>query len=91
MANTRLVRLVHVVAMLPPIICSVIAIDMWSVGCIFAELLNREPLFPGTDFIDQLTRIFKVLRIPEEVDLYVAFYDGDGTSNTDDQWVFRRL
>lgn len=23
------------------------AIDMWSVGCIFAEMINRKPLFPG--------------------------------------------
>ena len=28
------------------------AIDMWSVGCIFAELLNRKPLFLGTDSAD---------------------------------------
>ena len=25
------------------------AIDMWSVGCIFAELLGRQPIFPGVD------------------------------------------
>mgnify|MGYP002822116461 CR=1 FL=1 len=29
------------------------AIDMWSVGCIFAELLGRKPIFPGDDYIDQ--------------------------------------
>ncbi|ETV95686.1 CMGC/MAPK protein kinase [Aphanomyces invadans] len=40
------------------------AVDMWSIGCIFAELLNRKPLFPGTDFIDQLTRVFSVLPVP---------------------------
>lgn len=27
------------------------AIDMWSAGCIFAELLGRKPLFPGEDSI----------------------------------------
>lgn len=32
-------------------------IDMWSVGCIFAEMLLREPLFPGADSSDQLRRI----------------------------------
>ncbi|CAH9102894.1 unnamed protein product [Cuscuta epithymum] len=36
-------------------------IDMWSLGCIFAELLSLEPLFPGTSDIDQLGRIFSVL------------------------------
>lgn len=40
------------------------AVDMWSIGCIFGELLNRKPLFPGSDFIDQLTRVFRVLPVP---------------------------
>ncbi|OQR96263.1 mitogen-activated protein kinase [Achlya hypogyna] len=40
------------------------AVDMWSIGCIFGELLNRKPLFPGSDFIDQLTRVFSVLPVP---------------------------
>ncbi|KAK9697689.1 hypothetical protein RND81_08G054500 [Saponaria officinalis] len=38
-----------------------IEIDLWSVGCIFAELLSLEPIFPGTSDIDQLARIFNVL------------------------------
>eukprot|EP00262_Sarcandra_glabra_P012262 TRINITY_DN3118_c1_g1_i3.p1 TRINITY_DN3118_c1_g1~~TRINITY_DN3118_c1_g1_i3.p1 ORF type:complete len:341 (+),score=46.25 TRINITY_DN3118_c1_g1_i3:26-1024(+) len=36
-------------------------IDLWSLGCIFAELLSLEPLFPGTSDIDQLCRIISVL------------------------------
>ncbi|XP_057969709.1 cyclin-dependent kinase F-1 [Malania oleifera] len=36
-------------------------IDLWSLGCIFAELFSLEPLFPGTSDIDQLSRIFNVL------------------------------
>ncbi|XP_027067129.1 cyclin-dependent kinase F-1-like [Coffea arabica] len=36
-------------------------IDLWSLGCIFAELLSLEPLFPGTSDIDQLGRIISVL------------------------------
>lgn len=40
------------------------SVDMWSIGCIFGELLNRRPLFPGTDFIDQLTKVFSVLPVP---------------------------
>lgn len=36
-------------------------IDLWSLGCIFAELLSSEPLFPGTSDIDQLGRIFTIL------------------------------
>ncbi|KAI7989354.1 Cyclin-dependent kinase F-1 [Camellia lanceoleosa] len=36
-------------------------IDLWSLGCIFAELFSLEPFFPGTSDIDQLGRIFSVL------------------------------
>uniref|UniRef100_A0AAY4BPR7 Cell division protein kinase 5 n=1 Tax=Denticeps clupeoides TaxID=299321 RepID=A0AAY4BPR7_9TELE len=36
------------------------SIDMWSAGCIFAELANAgRPLFPGNDVDDQLKRIFR--------------------------------
>lgn len=31
------------------------AIDVWSVGCIFAELILRKPYFPGDDYIDQVS------------------------------------
>ncbi|KAJ3113314.1 hypothetical protein HK098_007757 [Nowakowskiella sp. JEL0407] len=37
------------------------AVDMWSVGCIFAEIVNREPLFPGRVELDQLKKILKLL------------------------------
>ena len=43
------------------------SIDMWSAGCIFAELANAgRPLFPGSDVDDQLKRIFKLLGTPVE-------------------------
>ncbi|KAL3535732.1 hypothetical protein ACH5RR_004193 [Cinchona calisaya] len=43
-------------------------IDLWSLGCIFAELLSLEPLFPGTSDIDQLSRIISVMgNLSEEV------------------------
>jgi len=42
-------------------------IDMWSVGCIFAELIQRKPYFPGEDYIDQLTIICdKLGKLPEQ-------------------------
>ncbi|XP_026758093.2 cyclin-dependent kinase 11B [Galleria mellonella] len=41
-------------------------IDMWSVGCIFAEFVSMNPLFPGKSEIDQLNRIFKDLGTPSE-------------------------
>ncbi|KAI9591227.1 kinase-like domain-containing protein [Syncephalis fuscata] len=40
--------------------------DMWSVGCIFAEMVQRHPLFPGDSEIDELFRIFRVLGTPTE-------------------------
>jgi len=45
------------------------AIDMWSVGCIFAELLARAPLFPGEDYIAQLRLICDKLGRPSMEDL----------------------
>jgi mitogen-activated protein kinase 1/3 len=36
------------------------AIDMWSVGCIFGEIVTREPLFPGKDYVHQLRLITEV-------------------------------
>jgi len=41
-------------------------IDMWSVGCIFAELLLRKPILPGRDEFEQLTLIFRLLGTPTE-------------------------
>ncbi|KAL6290178.1 shaggy-related protein kinase theta-like [Prunus yedoensis var. nudiflora] len=40
------------------------AIDMWSVGCVFAELLLGQPLFPGESGVDQLVEIIKILGTP---------------------------
>ncbi|XP_008546593.1 cyclin-dependent kinase 20 isoform X1 [Microplitis demolitor] len=40
------------------------AIDMWSVGCIFAEMINSSPLFPGETDIEQLAIVLKQLGSP---------------------------
>lgn len=45
------------------------AIDVWSAGCIFAELLARSPLFPGEDYIAQLRLICDKLGRPTEENL----------------------
>ncbi|KAG7189131.1 hypothetical protein KM043_008699 [Ampulex compressa] len=41
-------------------------VDVWSVGCILAELSRLEPLFPGTSEGDQLDRIFQVIGTPSQ-------------------------
>ncbi|CAG9760583.1 unnamed protein product [Ceutorhynchus assimilis] len=41
-------------------------IDVWSVGCIFAEFLLMNALFPGKSEVDQLNRIFRDLGTPSE-------------------------
>eukprot|EP01130_Rhizamoeba_saxonica_P008504 TRINITY_DN3444_c0_g1_i2.p2 TRINITY_DN3444_c0_g1~~TRINITY_DN3444_c0_g1_i2.p2 ORF type:complete len:365 (+),score=68.68 TRINITY_DN3444_c0_g1_i2:10-1104(+) len=45
------------------------AIDMWSVGCIFFELLTLRPLFTGRDYMDQIHLIVETLGSPSDEDL----------------------
>lgn len=42
------------------------AVDMWSVGCIFGELLTKEPLLQGKNEVDELSKIFELCGIPTE-------------------------
>lgn len=42
------------------------AVDIWAIGCIFAEMATQTPLFPGDSEIDQLFKIFRVLGTPKE-------------------------
>jgi cyclin-dependent kinase 7 len=42
------------------------AVDMWAIGCIFAELMLRIPFFPGESDIDQLGKVFHALGTPTE-------------------------
>jgi cell division cycle 2-like protein len=41
-------------------------LDMWSVGCVLAEILLKKPLFTGKSEIEQLSEIFKVLGVATE-------------------------
>lgn len=54
----------------PQIICGADAyggeVDVWSLGCILAEMLLRTPLFKGHSNMDQIKCIFKVLGTPSE-------------------------
>lgn len=50
------------------------ALDIWAAGCIMAELIGRQPLFPGKNRILQINEIVKILGNPAEEDLYGSKY-----------------
>jgi mitogen-activated protein kinase 15 len=41
-------------------------VDMWSMGCILAELLLGKPVFPGTSTLNQLDRVMEVTGRPSQ-------------------------
>jgi serine/threonine protein kinase len=45
---------------------SIYLVDVWSVGCILAELLGGKPFFKGRDYVDQLNQILHYLGTPNE-------------------------
>ena len=51
------------------------AIDVWSLGCIFGEMLLRKPLFPGNDYIHQLKLITQFIGTPSAPDLWFVSND----------------
>lgn len=46
------------------------SLDVWSIGCIFAELLDRKPLFPGKESAEQIELILSILGTPKIEDIY---------------------
>eukprot|EP00882_Tetradesmus_deserticola_P000676 GHRQ01000740.1.p1 GENE.GHRQ01000740.1~~GHRQ01000740.1.p1 ORF type:complete len:456 (+),score=189.82 GHRQ01000740.1:156-1523(+) len=46
------------------------AIDVWSVGCVLAELMLGQPMFPGESGVDQLVEIIKVLGTPTKEEIH---------------------
>lgn len=44
------------------------AVDIWSIGAIFAEMVNKRALWPGDSEIDELFRIFRTLGTPTEAE-----------------------
>jgi len=62
-------------------------VDMWSVGCIFAELMLRMPYFAGDNEIDQLRRIFGALGTPtpkqwQGMDLLPGYFEWTPSEGT---------
>ncbi|CDO57706.1 hypothetical protein DV495_004626 [Geotrichum candidum] len=60
-------------------------IDMWSIGCIFAEMITRKPLFPGDSEIDEIFQIFRVLGTPNE-DIWPGVTTLPNFKSTFPQW-----
>eukprot|EP00366_Plasmodium_knowlesi_P000737 XP_002258234.1 cdc2-related protein kinase 1, putative [Plasmodium knowlesi strain H] len=54
--------------------CYTNKIDIWSVGCIFAEMILKKPLFIGENEIDQILKILNLLGLPDRED-YPEFYE----------------
>ncbi|OQV12801.1 Mitogen-activated protein kinase 3 [Hypsibius exemplaris] len=51
------------------------SIDVWSVGCILAEMLSNRPIFPGRHYLDQLNHILNTLGSPTADDLNSIYND----------------
>ena len=53
------------------------SVDIWSAGCILAEIILGYPLFKGSDFMEQLLAITQLISIPEseEVSTFINFTD----------------
>ena len=69
-------------------------VDLWSAGCIMAEILIRRPVFPGKDYLSQLTIIAQTTALantpstPEDVDMF--FKGGDEGRNYLKDLLFRQ-
>lgn len=53
------------------------SVDIWSTGCIFAELLNRKPLFPGSNYLSQLQHIVGLVGVPDGLISSASFQNKD--------------
>ena len=60
------------------------SVDIWSIGCVFAEMLGRKALFPGENSLDQVTRIMKRLGTFSEDDIL------DFASDAACRWVLKQ-
>jgi mitogen-activated protein kinase 7 len=45
-------------------------VDVWSLGCIFGEMLGRKVLFKGSNYVDQLHKIIEILGLPDDTSFW---------------------
>ena len=74
-----------------------VSIDMWSLGCILAEMHTGEPLFSGSDQFDQMQKIVKMLGMVPDTMLDKAsdsikyqFFEKAKTLSGDEEWQLRK-
>lgn len=67
-----------------------VGIDMWSIGCIFAEMITRKALFPGDSEIDEIFKIFQVLGTPTE-EIWPGVTALPNFKSTFPQWTKQKL
>jgi p38 MAP kinase len=58
-----------------------IAVDLWSTGCIMAEMLTAQPLFPGSNHINQFLIITQLLGTPSD-DVIETIYTENVTASS---------
>ncbi|KAG0051433.1 Cyclin-dependent kinase 3 [Gryganskiella cystojenkinii] len=66
------------------------AVDMWSVGCIFYEMITKKPLFPGDSEIDELYKIFRIRGTPNE-EIWPTVSQLKDWKDTFPQWEGKKL
>jgi len=65
-------------------------VDIWSVGCIFAEMATKRPLFPGDSEIDELYKMFRTLGTPTE-DIWPGVTELPDYKSTFPRWPVRQI
>ncbi|CXI26975.1 cdc2-related protein kinase 1 [Plasmodium berghei] len=70
--------------------CYTNKIDMWSIGCIFAEMILKKPLFLGENEVDQMWKILNLLGLPDK-ETYPKFYEYSFISKNKDLFKKKKI
>ena len=54
------------------------SVDLWSAGCIMAEVLNRKAFLPGRDYLNQLALLTEVVEVPPEAEVETFLTSDEG-------------
>lgn len=73
--KSAVIQLINLTLLIIPFQGYTKSIDVWSVGCILAEMISNRPLFPGKHYLDQLNHILGILGTPSAEDLECIIND----------------